>query len=254
MSTAVVLLHSPLFTAAQWGGLPGDLRALGAHVTVPEITDDDRPPYAARYIARASLEIAEHAPGGPLLLVAAGAAGPLLPGIGAARRAAHRPPAGYVLIDALLPQPGAATREALHAAQAAPHAPSAPADAAVPAPGHPAGAAATAPRPRPAGFYTEQLPSVADWPDAPCGYLYAGVYGSDGGPAAGRDRCCSAPEPSPGWPAERGGEVGAGGAPYGPGGERGARLAALRGWPVEHAPGATGADLARALLGLASRM
>ncbi|MFC3998082.1 hypothetical protein ACFOVU_19285 [Nocardiopsis sediminis] len=162
MSTSLVLLHSPLSTAAQWGGLPGELRALGAHVTVPEITDDDRPPYAARYIARASLEIAANAPGGPLLLAAAGAAGPLLPGIGAAQRAARRPIAGYLLIDALLPQPGTVTREDLHAAQAAPAGP------AGRIPEHGTGAP---PRRRPPDFSTEPLPSVADWPDAPCGYL-----------------------------------------------------------------------------------
>ncbi|TDQ52940.1 hypothetical protein [Actinorugispora endophytica] len=147
----LVLLHSPLGSAADWGSLPRALAGLGAEVLVAEVADDDRPPFAARYVARAALEIAAAAPAGPILPVAAGAAGPLLPAIGAAQRAAHRAVAGYVLVDALLPQPGTPTRAELAAAQ---H--------------H------LDPPVRPPEFFTEPLPPGADWPDAPCGYLRTG--------------------------------------------------------------------------------
>ncbi|MFB9838104.1 hypothetical protein ACFFNX_38670, partial [Actinoallomurus acaciae] len=64
----LVLLHSPLTTASAWGALPA---ALGAYdVVVPEIADDDRPPYAGRYVARAALEITAAGARPPLVLVA----------------------------------------------------------------------------------------------------------------------------------------------------------------------------------------
>src|SRR5437879_1059374 len=97
----LVLLHSPLTTASAWGSLP---RALGAYdVVVPEVTDDDRPPYAGRYVARAALEITAAGVRPPVVLVAHGDAGPLLPPIGAAQRAAHRLVGAYVFVDADLP-------------------------------------------------------------------------------------------------------------------------------------------------------
>ncbi|MDT0301821.1 hypothetical protein [Streptomonospora wellingtoniae] len=152
------------------------LRGRGAHADLAEITDDDGPPYAARYIARAALEIRRLAPPSPVVLAARGAAGPLLPQIGAAQRAAHRPVAAYLIADSLLPQHGSHSRAELRAAQLGDGA----AD-----PG-----AAGAERERPPGFYTEALPMAADWPDAPCGYLLTG-----GGPAA-----CARLAGLRGWP------------------------------------------------------
>src|SRR5689334_24008085 len=98
----LVLLHSPLTTASAWGSLPDALA--GLHVVVPEIADDDRPPYAGRYVARAALEITAAGVTPPVVLVAHGDAGPLLPPIGAAQRAAHRLVGGYLFVDAELPK------------------------------------------------------------------------------------------------------------------------------------------------------
>ncbi|MFC7328179.1 hypothetical protein [Marinactinospora rubrisoli] len=157
---SAVLLHSPLADARAWGALPERLARRGgplADVVVPSVEDDDRPPYAARYVARAALEIARAAPAAPVLLAAAGSAGPLLPAIGAAQRAAHRRIAGYLLVDALLPGSGRASRADLAATQT-PEWPGPAPDAADPAA-------------RPPEFFAEPLPLVADWPDAPCGYL-----------------------------------------------------------------------------------
>jgi len=144
----LVLLHSPLTTASAWGSLP---EALGAYdVAVPEVTDDDRPPYAGRYVARAALEIAAAGVTPPVVLVAHGDAGPLLPSIGAAQRAAHRLVGAYVFVDAELPR-------------AAPKARRGYTDGEVPA--------GVTLRARDAGFFAEEPPPAQDWPDAPCGYL-----------------------------------------------------------------------------------
>lgn len=162
----IILLHSPLTTASVWGTLPGSLD--GRRVVVPEITDDDRPPYAARYVARAALEITAAGPRPPVVLVAHGDAGPLLPPIGAAQRAAHRLVGGYVFVDAWLPAPPGTTR----LDQVETHAPGLrdllDAGGVYPDEEPPDEVAV---RPRGRDFFTEELPMPQDWPDAPCGYL-----------------------------------------------------------------------------------
>jgi hypothetical protein len=145
----LALLPDPLAPAGAGDALAAELTARGARAAALRAAAD-RPPYAAGYVARACLEVARHAGSAtPVLLVAAHGAGPLLPAVGAAQRAAHRPLAGYLLHDALLPQPGTPTRADLPAAQG------------------PAAEVGEAPP----GYAAEPLPAVADWPDAPCGYL-----------------------------------------------------------------------------------
>jgi hypothetical protein len=141
----LVLLHSPLTTASVWGSLPAELGAYD--VVVPEVADDDRPPYGGRYVARAALEIMAAGAKPPVVLVAHGGAGPLLPPIGAAQRAAHRLVGAYVFLDALLPG-GVAT---VYAEDEVP--------------------AGVTLRTRGADFFAEDPPLPQDWPDAPCGYL-----------------------------------------------------------------------------------
>ena len=164
----LVLLHSPLTTAAAWGTLPDALRSRGLDVAVPQVGDDDRPPYASRYVARAALEIAAREPAQPLVLVAHSAAGPLLPPLGAAQRAAHRRVGGYLFCDAGLPAQGETTRleqirlerpdqaqgfeEFLDAGGRFPDSPA------------PAGLADDI-RPRGRDFFAEPLPPAQDWPD-----------------------------------------------------------------------------------------
>ncbi|MBW8481985.1 hypothetical protein [Actinomadura parmotrematis] len=123
----LVLLHAPGGTAAAWGDLPEMLRSYGLDVVAPTVPDA-----GAGYVARASLIIAATDPAVPLVLVGHGAAGPLLPAVALAQRAAHRKVGGYVFVDAALPRP---RREHDHSDAAPP--------VAVP----------------------------ADWPEAPCGYL-----------------------------------------------------------------------------------
>ncbi|MQA93387.1 MAG: hypothetical protein GEV11_01675 [Streptosporangiales bacterium] len=170
----IVLLHSPLTTADAWGELPGRLRTHGLAVLVPRITDDESPPYAARYVARAALEINAAAPATPLLLVAHSGAGPLLPAIGAAQRAAHRLVGGYVFLDAGLPQGGSPNRldrlEAEMPEALPPLRELFAAGGVYPDWDPPAGLEGTL-RPRGEAFFTEALPTAPDWPDAPGGYL-----------------------------------------------------------------------------------
>lgn len=135
--------------------LPGAAEALSdrGHTPVfPEVSDDGTAPHAARYVARASLEIGRlAAERSPAVLVAEGDSGPLLGAVGAAQRSAHRPVLGYVLVDAPLPQPGSPTRDDLSRNQLLAEVPARPGE--------------------PAAYRTERLPTVPDWPDAPCGYL-----------------------------------------------------------------------------------
>lgn len=125
----MILLHPPRTTAGLWGELPEALRSHGLDVIAPDIREEE----GMRYVARASLVISAAAPNPPLVLVGGGDAGPLLPAVAAAQRAAHRTVGGYVFLDAELPVPRRFTDHDHH--------------------GHGA------------------LPVPADWPDAPCGYL-----------------------------------------------------------------------------------
>ena len=188
----VVLLHDPLTTAAAWGGLPAALRAAGYPVVVPDVRDDDRPPYAQRYVARAALEIAgapavREAPGTPVTLVGHSGAGALLPAVGFAQRAAHRPVAGYVFADAGLPPAGSLTRMALFSGDLADRLDRLFAGGGTfPDRPPPPGLEGTL-RPRGRDFFTEPLPLPQDWPDAPCGYLqWCAAYAGDARQAESR--------------------------------------------------------------------
>ncbi|WP_433702190.1 hypothetical protein [Nocardiopsis sp. CA-288880] len=155
-----VLLPPTLGAATRLPDLHRRLPEVGAGAVRPEVGGDELPPHAARYVARASLEINRLvATDAPTALVAEGDAGPLLGAVGAAQRAAHRPVFGYVLVDAFLPQPGSADRAGLVRSQS-------PEGAA--APGADSG---TSPSGEPPAYRTERLPVAADWPDAPCAYL-----------------------------------------------------------------------------------
>ncbi|GAA3930310.1 hypothetical protein GCM10023085_09600 [Actinomadura viridis] len=139
----LVLLHPPYACSGAWGDVPEALRADGLDVVAPDVPDSSGP----RYVARASLVISATAATAPLVLVARGGAGPLLPAVALAQRAAHRAVGGYVFVDAELPRPQHAQRHD-HGGQ--------------------------------------PIPVPPDWPEAPCGYLRtldAGDAGDDTGQA-----------------------------------------------------------------------
>ncbi|WP_150241703.1 hypothetical protein [Nocardiopsis quinghaiensis] len=150
-----VLLPPTLGAPTRLPALADRLPGHGLTPVHPEVGGDEHPPHAARYIARASLEINRLvAHDAPTALVAEGGAGPLLGAVGAAQRSAHRPVFGYVLVDAFLPQPGSPTRVDIAKSQSPGNADPGP-----------------APADEPPGYRTESLPMASDWPDAPCGYL-----------------------------------------------------------------------------------
>ncbi|MEV2278229.1 hypothetical protein AB0I72_21855 [Nocardiopsis sp. NPDC049922] len=154
-----VLLPPPLGRPSRLPGLADALADQGVTPVQPGIEGDRRPPHAGRYVARASLEINRLVDAAsPVALVAEGDAGPLVGAVGAAQRAAHRPVFGYVLVDAFLPGPGSSTRAELERAQSPEGAVGDPADTG-------------SLEDEPPAYRSEHLPMVADWPDAPCGYL-----------------------------------------------------------------------------------
>ena len=158
-----VLLPPPLGAPGHLPDLPGRLPDHGIPAVRIAGGADDRPPYAGRYVAHASLEIsAAVAADARIALVAEGDAGPLMGAVGAAQRAAHRPVLAYVLVDAFLPQPGGSTLAEITAAQSR---------AGEPEPGVGESGAGEPGEGEPPGYRTEHLPMVSDWPDAPCGYL-----------------------------------------------------------------------------------
>ncbi|MDA2813215.1 hypothetical protein O4J56_21395 [Nocardiopsis sp. RSe5-2] len=143
----------PLLLSA-WPGLAEALEERGLSPVGAAPDPAAGPPYAASYVAAASLAAAAQAPPAPLI-IAVGEAAPLAAAVGAAQRAARRPPSGYVIADGLMPQPGTPSRADLRRAQnpdlASDH---------------------DEPAQAPSGYDTEPLPPTQDWPDAPCGYLY----------------------------------------------------------------------------------
>ena len=186
-----MLIHSPLTGPEAWGALPDVLRARGRRVVEVEVRDDHAPPYAAAFVARAALQILAGTTGrgnadAGVVLVGHSGAGYLLPAIGAARRAGHGRVTGYVFVDAGLPPSRAAHRLDLLRSEDATHAERL---------DHLLLAGGTFPdwtdasmrglvaddlvrarlvlslRPRGLDFFTERLPIVDDWPEAPCAYL-----------------------------------------------------------------------------------
>jgi pimeloyl-ACP methyl ester carboxylesterase len=182
-AATTVLVHSPLTSAAAWGDLPSVLRGRGHRVAVVDVADDDAPPFAARFVARAALQLREQVGDQPVLLVGHSGAGYLLPLLGAARRAARAPVAGYVFLDAALPPARPTSRLDLMRAEMFEELASmlaaggrfpdwTEADLRDLVPDDAARAALVGSlRPRGQDFFTDPVPVVADWPDAPCGLL-----------------------------------------------------------------------------------
>jgi pimeloyl-ACP methyl ester carboxylesterase len=205
--TVVALLHSPLTTSAAWGRLGEELLLAGVDAVVQvEVDDDETPPYAQRYVASAARQIAAQVDqvqvprtdppvpiepidltGQPVVLVGHSGAGPLLPQVAFARQAVGKPVAGYVLVDAGLPRPqslrsrldlmqledpefAAQLREHLATGGCFPQWTAR--DLAEQIPDERACATLVASlRSRAQPFFTEELPLVHDWPDAPVAYL-----------------------------------------------------------------------------------
>jgi len=185
-ATVTVLVHSPLTGPEAWGALPSVLRERGHEVAVVDVRDDDGPPYAQRFVARAAVQLRDAVGARPAVLVGHSGAGYLLPLIGSARRAARATVAGYLFVDAGLPPVRPASRLQLMRAEDQEFAEQLEAQlrAGVAFPDwsdddledlvpddDARRALVTSLRPRGSDFFVEDLPVAPDWPDAPCGYL-----------------------------------------------------------------------------------
>jgi hypothetical protein len=204
----LVLLHSPLVGVASWGALPEALGRGGVAASAVVVDSDDRAPFAEGYVRGAVNGVLGGGTlTGPLVLVGHSGAGPLLGAVGERLRTAGRPVGGYLFCDAGLPEAGAtrldllavedpvmaaAFRAELERGGRFPTWSDADLEPVVPDPGARAALAGSL-RPRGLAFFTEPLPAVAGWPDAPCGYLrLSAVYDRWAEAAAAR-----------GWPTAR---------------------------------------------------
>lgn len=93
--------------------LAAELLAYGVTVfVVPDATSIDEPldqrSATAHWVAHNAITLTAAQPEKPVLLVAQGAAGALMPAVGFSQKASRRPVSGYVVIDGALPKPGAA--------------------------------------------------------------------------------------------------------------------------------------------------
>ena len=183
---SLVLLHSPLVGVESWGRLPEALRRARVATVAVAVGGDDRPPFAERYV-RGAVEgvLAVPERPGPPVLVGHSGAGPLLAAVGLRLRAAGRPCAGYLFCDAGLPQDGAsrldllavedpemaaAFRAELERGSRFPEWSDSDLAPLIPDPAARAALIGSL-RPRGLAFFTEPLPTVVGWPDAPCGFL-----------------------------------------------------------------------------------
>jgi hypothetical protein len=171
----LILLGSPLLAPGSWAELPDALEGGEPALDVLDVSvlDDGTPPFGQRYLTSVVLALGVARPVGPLVLVAHSGAGPLLPGVGRAVRAAGHRVAGYVFIDAGLPGSGLVNRLDLLRIEGAERAAALQAllDAGGRFPDWTLPAVVT--RPRAHAFFEEPLPTSDDWPDAPCGFLRA---------------------------------------------------------------------------------
>jgi hypothetical protein len=178
-----VLVHSPLVGPTTWSLVADELGTRGVSVELPTLPEDQRAPFWRLHAEAVAGQVV--AAGRPLVLVGHSGACPLLPAIGAAIDGTI---SAYVLVDGDLPlAPGtggsridllreaspvlADELEALLAAGG-----SFPTwddeDLREEIPDQQVRARVVAEvRPQPRQFWTETLPAIPSWPDAPCGYL-----------------------------------------------------------------------------------
>jgi hypothetical protein len=163
-------VNGPLDRPTWWNPVVPALASGNVQVVPSEVAVNGAP-YGIGWIAAAARHLHASPPGNPLVLVGHGTAGPLLPALARTQRAAGRSVAGYVFVDATLPRPGRTSHLDL-AGAADPDGAAVAHDVL-----HQAGGTwpADAEHPRDHAFWTEPLPVVADWPDAPCAYVRTGA-------------------------------------------------------------------------------
>jgi hypothetical protein len=189
----VVLIPSPLLGPFSWSLVAGELEVRGWQPIIPADLREplDREP-AWRQTTDGVVASLRTAPSDlPVVLIGHSNAGPLLPAIG---RALPQPIVTYLFVDARLPHGGMSRLDAVEAADPDSAAERRTAMGAgrryptwtdedlrelVPDPERRRAMLAEL-RPRGAEYWTEPLPMVYGWPDAPCAYLlFSSAYRSE---------------------------------------------------------------------------
>jgi hypothetical protein len=179
-----VLIHSPVVGPLTWSLVANELKLRGAGAIIPELAYDVAPqePFwelHARSVAGALKSIPEN---DSLILAGHSGAGMLLPEI---RQAIGRPVAGYIFVDADIPEGGVSRMEllrrelpaaaeevqrALSAGEMLPAWSDADLEEIIPDPLLRQRVVGDL-RPHPLAFMEEAIPVFEGWPEAPCGYL-----------------------------------------------------------------------------------
>lgn len=179
-----VLIHSPLCGPLTWGLVAQELRRQGVAVELPAFGDDGTATaaYWQQHVSAIVHALAGVSTDRPLILVAHSGAGPLLPAIGAAL---PQTIGAYLFADAGLPHPAfsrldemaqnvpdiaAGLRASLMTGGRYPTWRDDDLRELIPDARLRAGMVAEL-QPRALDYFTEPLPTIAGWPDAPCGYL-----------------------------------------------------------------------------------
>jgi hypothetical protein len=183
-SPAVCLAHSPLVGPLTWRPVAEELARREITTLVPRLaniaTSDSG--YWQPHAATAAETLAPAAHKGQLILAGHSGAGPLLPAI---RQALGRDVAGYLFVDAAIPEDGKSRLDLFESGEAARALRHAAVDGVLPVWGEEdlrgaipddglRRAFVAELRPVPLAVYEEPIPVFAGWPDAPCGYLRFG--------------------------------------------------------------------------------
>lgn len=183
-SPHIVLVPSPLVGPYSWSLVQGELAERGWETLVSVDLRDPlgRQPYWQRTVGGVQAALHEIPDGQPIALVGHSGAGPLLPAAGAAVRL---PISAYLFVDAGLSHPGGSRLDAIAGEDAVSAAElRAALDAGlrfpawtdddlrqiVPDPDR-RRSLLNELRPRGREYWTEELPGVSGWPNAPCAYL-----------------------------------------------------------------------------------
>lgn len=184
ISSAFVLVHSPLVGPLTWSLVAEELRQRGYDVRVPALHDSpaSQEPFWKQHAESVSSFLVDLPQTTPVILVAHSGVGPLLPAI---RQRITNPVAAYVFVDAGIPRDGASRLDLMNSEdpdwasefqkelERGERFPTWSFDdlrEIIPDASLRRQMVAEL-QPRGLGFFTEPIPVFAGWPDAPCIYI-----------------------------------------------------------------------------------